>query len=335
MSANILQLSSFRATEQTSWVRSLTTRPFINNDGEVFDPNLAFLLEVAHNTRKFIRDRKAQVARSGAKTPYLPPVLLEHRWDKGRLGDILGAKVARTKTGRWCLYIKVRWTESAWVGIQGRRLKHPSIRVDKGYTDSDGVEYGRIVRELSITERPVLEDLGAIQDTLELRLSRLDLSEEETRKMEETLKEVMDAIRDLMSRVAALEDQAGEGDEGDEEAEAEAAEEMENSRSDDQSQAPAGLTDEQIAQIVQMVEVQLSEPEPEADPLLDEIRQLRQEFAASRRPATNCEDPPREPSPSDGPMSEGKAIELATKEGLSGTALVRRAMELQGIDLEG
>lgn len=341
MSDHILKLASFSADSQTSWVRAMTERQFVGNDGNAFDPNLAFLLEVAHNTRKFIADRRAQAARSGAKTPYLPPVLFEHRWDKGRLGDILGAKVARTKTGRWCLYLKVHWTDGAWAGIQGRSLKHASIRVDKGHRDSDGVEYGRIVRELSITERPVLEDLGAIQDTLELRLSRSNLTDEEKREMEETLKEIMDALRDLMDRVAALEgaDEADEADEP-EEPEAENAEDGEDDEEMKNSQASpeteGAFTEAQLAQLREMfepagVEAQLSQ----ANPILEELRQLRKDFAASRRPEANCEDPPREPAPSNGPMNEDKAIELAREEGLTGTSLVRRVMELRGVDLEG
>jgi len=122
------------------------------------------------NTNRAIQDWAAETPKG--MTPYHPPVLREHQMAGWRGGDLLEARLAGSREdSTYGVYLLVDWLEGVWGNIQSGETAHVSIGTLSTYLDSHGREYSPMIQELSITETPRLKNIGAIQDTVSLRLS--------------------------------------------------------------------------------------------------------------------------------------------------------------------
>lgn len=202
-----LQCRRVEGEERTSWVRALPAR-VIDDGKKAHEVTPEWLEEVARNTNKLIAAFQRYASEEGVSAYFLP-VLDEHNFAGSTFGDLLAAKVAPDLAGTQSLYLKVKWSKPTWEGIQNGTIKYVSPRVDSGYSDVRGAKYGPIVRELSKTGTPVIEDLGTIQDTLSLELNRLKQHANPNNKDDimSELQQVLESLESLNNRLDTLDEQ--------------------------------------------------------------------------------------------------------------------------------
>lgn len=152
-------------------------------------------------------------------TPYTPPVLREHVRAGKRCGSIIDIKLSGLleKRGVWLL---VDWLDATAADIMAYKSQYVSIGTVQTYRDGSGQVFGPIVDELSLTEHPRLRGIGAIQDTLTLRLSdamEVAMTKEEIEAMMAPLQEKINAqqamIEEMQQKLAEKEVEVEAADE--------------------------------------------------------------------------------------------------------------------------
>lgn len=138
------------------------------------------------------------LASPGSK-PYTPPVLREHVREGRRFGSILDIKLSGLLERRG-VWLFVDWLDATAADIKAYKSQYVSIGTVQSYRDGSGQVFGPIVDELSLTEHPRLRGIGAIQDTLNMRLS--DAMEAEMTK-EEIEALMAERITPLMDQITA------------------------------------------------------------------------------------------------------------------------------------
>lgn len=98
------------------------------------------------------------------------------------------------------MWLFVDWLDATAADIKAYKSQYVSIGTVQSYRDGSGQVFGPIVDELSLTEHPRLRGIGAIQDTLNLRLS--DAMETEMTK-EEIEAMLTERMTPLMDQIAA------------------------------------------------------------------------------------------------------------------------------------
>lgn len=136
---------------------------------------------------------------SAGSTPYTPPVLREHVREGRRFGSIIGVKLSGLLERRG-VWLFVDWLDATAADIKAYKSQYVSIGTVQSYRDGSGQVFGPIVDELSLTEHPRLRGIGAIQDTLNMRLS--DAMEDQVTK-EEIEAMLAERMTPLMDQIAA------------------------------------------------------------------------------------------------------------------------------------
>ena len=277
-----------------SWVRILYVGKHTLPSGEKFDVDLDLLKEIENQTNQFI----LACEEMNPSSPYRLPVIREHKMRGSRDGSILRLRIEDQN-----LFALIRWTVPTWHEIKEGSVQNVSPRIDGSYVSSWGVEYGPLIREVSLTVSPVLEALGSIQETLNLRLSRHAMNEEELEMSQEeedmelnqeemSLDQKVDRILEILSELKAhLSLSQGE------------EEDMEMSQEEEQA------------------------PLAEVQALEERIQVLEDELALSRKQRLNTKERGAQTLPAKAPKSVEDCLELGRKQGLKGTALAQFAMD--------
>jgi len=188
-----------------SKVRLLPIGPMVYR-GKPLDFTLADLQEIMSETKRLISNCK-EYAKSSDGTPdrkaWTPPIMIEHIPNGDRKGDAFDFEILNGE-----LFATCNWRESAWAAILAEEYEFVSVQVVGPYVDFKGVEYKRVVWEVSLTGQPVRKDIGRIQDTMTLADVPPNLEE----IMEEQIKELLAALEAmkaeheaLLARIAELE----------------------------------------------------------------------------------------------------------------------------------
>lgn len=181
-------------------------QPFVVWDGDKGSYRQVVFNEVTagryvKNTNDAISAWRADAA--PGKTAFLPPILREHTAGAWRGGSIHGARIAGGGAEHG-IYLDVEWLPSVAADIEAGHTNFVSIGTEADYTDYKGRKYSPIISELSITEDPRLKNIGAIQDTMSLRLS--DALKYGVKKMDEQkMLELMDALAKIAERLDKIE----------------------------------------------------------------------------------------------------------------------------------
>jgi phage I-like protein len=166
---------------RTSWLKVLPTGSFHVGKKQPLEIDPEFIATLATQTNALIADFADHAPVNAS--PYQLPVLREHRMDGEVEGSILAAKVDED-----VLYLHVSWNADAWQKVLLNKMRFVSVRFDSEYVTAWGSSYGPVIREVSVTSSPRLDNIGTIQDTLSLQLSR----KEGESKMEEMIKALME-----------------------------------------------------------------------------------------------------------------------------------------------
>lgn len=273
-----------------SWVRILYCGEHTLPDGERFRVDAPLLETIRDETNRFIGECEAH----NPKAPYRLPVIREHDMRGSRDGDILKVKIApRSPSDRTpALYALISWSSSTAKEINAGRVRNVSPRIDGAYVASWGATYGPMIREVSLTVSPVLENLGSLQETLTLKLSRYPVieNEEEVKMMQDD--EEMEMNQDAASSLEAKVDQ--------------------------------------ILALLEMLHTTLSRESEEelemaqdaTDPALEErLAKVEEELALSRKGRLNTKERGTQAPPSKAPRTVEDVMELGRAKGLKGTAL--------------
>lgn len=207
--------------QNPQWIIVLPIGEHTLPDGEKFNVTPEMLKTIEENTNLALLN--FQTYASGQE-PYTFPVLREHQFNGERDGDILQVKVSDWR-GMPTLWLKVHWVKETFDKIIQGKIKNVSVRIDNSYTDATGVQYGLIVREVSLTGSPVLDNIGTIQDTLDVKLSKekskgdkmpklsehedkekeVELADEEVSEPSMSHEDVVKLMYELMKRIEQLE----------------------------------------------------------------------------------------------------------------------------------
>lgn len=190
-----------------SWVYALPVgEPIVFWDDEKMDyvqTNITqpWAEDLVTNTNRAISDWAAETP--AGMTPYHPPILREHQLEGWRGGDILETRLAGSQAEKnYGVYLLVDWLPGVWEQIQAGETAHVSIGTLARYVDSKGRDYSPMINELSITETPRLKNIGAIQDTVSLRLS--DALTQGVKIM--GYEEIMAMLQQIADRLGAVEE---------------------------------------------------------------------------------------------------------------------------------
>jgi len=129
-----------------------------------------FAQAVVRETKRAMKHFEATAPEGGS--PYQLPITAEHLKPEElghRRGNLLDVRFADIdgKRGIWLLN---RWTDAQWASIEAGEAQYVSIHIGDLVT-SDGMTFGVMVRELSVTSRPRFKTIGRIQDTLSLKMA--------------------------------------------------------------------------------------------------------------------------------------------------------------------
>mgnify|MGYP001555669989 CR=1 FL=1 len=297
--------------ERVTWVRALLGRTIHREmQGQPPWPGSPELLrEIAAETRRWMANLARYAEESGADTPYTPPIYVSHDGTHGRRGDILDVKVAPVDDGDlMALFVKVRWNSDTWQEIEARRWTGVSVGV-KPMADSHGESYGPVLAELSLTEEPLVEDLGTIQDTITLTLSRgVEITAEVTPTERDQMEEIMQELVGQMAAIMAkLDEMSAKMDE------------MSAMKDEDEMSAEMDEDKDEMSAMREAVEAMRD---------VVTILSASQAAAPVEVPEQNTEEPPTQAAPpSAAPRTDAEMIQAAREQGLKGAAAARWILE--------
>jgi hypothetical protein len=158
-----------------SWAFAMPVGPLVRWDDETKQYEHCFIDDafaqaVVRETKRAMAHFEATAPKGGS--PYQLPITAEHLKPEElghRRGDLLDVRFADIdgKRGIWLLG---RWTDAQWASIEVGEAQYVSIHIGDLVT-SDGMTFGVMVRELSVTSRPRFKTIGRIQDTLSLKMA--------------------------------------------------------------------------------------------------------------------------------------------------------------------
>jgi len=175
----------------TSWVKILPLDEVIQYGDSEITFNMTYLREIVSQTTN-LNNHFDDVANG---TPYRMPVWQDHQRSHDRDGSVLEVKMANRDgfTGVWA---KIERTKDTQLALDEGRLGYVSAGISPEYVTQDGQKFGPIIREISLTADPFLKNIGSIQDTYEVELSKTNyanLASGETMNPKEK-KEQLDAL---------------------------------------------------------------------------------------------------------------------------------------------
>lgn len=143
------------------WVRLVVQGEYVYA-GKLVELERADLEEIVTETLRWISDTRA-ITPLDSTTHYYPPILKEHAKDGARWGSVVDFEV-RDAGELAELWGKLRpHPEIVW-GIEDGRYVYVSIKIRWNYTSAEGVTYGAVVEEVSLTGTPYFKNIGTLQD---------------------------------------------------------------------------------------------------------------------------------------------------------------------------
>lgn len=188
-----------------SWSFAMPVGPLVRWDDETkqyehYFIDDAFALAVVRETKRAMKHFEATAPEGGS--PYQLPITAEHLKPEElghRRGDLLDVRFADIdgKRGIWLLS---RWTDAQWASIEAGEAQYVSIHIGDMVT-SDGMTFGVMVRELSVTSKPRFKTIGRIQDTLSLKMA--EPQTEHTMLTPEEIKAIAEATATAVGQAMA------------------------------------------------------------------------------------------------------------------------------------
>lgn len=188
-----------------SWAFALPVGPLVRLDesGENYEHCFiddAYAESVVRETKRAMKHFDATAPKGGS--PYRLPITAEHLKPEElghRRGDLLDARFADID-GRRGVWLLNRWTDAQWASIEAGEAQYVSIHVGDMVT-SDGMTFGVMVRELSVTSKPRFKTIGRIQDTLSLKMA--EPQTEHTMLTPEEIKAIAEATANAVAQAMA------------------------------------------------------------------------------------------------------------------------------------
>jgi hypothetical protein len=144
------------------WVRLVVEGDYVYQ-GKLVDLTREDLVEIVTETIRWISDTRA-ITPIDSTTHYYPPLLKEHARDGARWGSVVDFEVRDGDAELAELWGKLSpHPEIVW-GIESKIYVYVSIKIKWGYTSAEGVTYGAIVEEVSLTGTPYFKNIGTLQD---------------------------------------------------------------------------------------------------------------------------------------------------------------------------
>jgi len=208
MKVNMKFSAGLKRRLSRSWVKLVPTGEIIDYDGREIEFSGEYLEKIVAENLRLNQYFDARADAHGGSS-YRFPVLLEHRASGTRQGDLIEVKLASESgfTGLWGLF---EWTEPTALAIQKNQVKHVSVGILPEYQVENGDKFGPVVNEVSLTVDQRLNSIGAIQDTLNVQLSKTaitklsNLNEDDMDELVEILNEIVARMEKMEESIAKL-----------------------------------------------------------------------------------------------------------------------------------